>query len=282
MEGNLNSPRLAARLHTGILRAQLKIRTQFRQDVFENRRAVSILLDKESPVPMYVQIEEHLKRRMKQGEFTVGTAIPSERELTEMFDVSRMTVRQSIMNLVTEGLLYREKGRGTFVAAPKMEQPLSGLTSFTEDMLSRGMEPGTKLISFKKVVAEDDIAQALQLIVGDQVFAVKRIRYADHEPMAIERSYLPVKIVPELDLNRVEGSLYSFIEQHKELSISHALQSMEATLVNKEDAEFLQIDVPAAVIVIERVSYLTDEIPFEIVRSTYRADRYKFISEIRR
>ena len=240
------------------------------------------MLDKESPVPMYVQIEEHLKRRMKQGEFTVGTAIPSERELTEMFDVSRMTVRQSIMNLVTEGLLYREKGRGTFVAAPKMEQPLSGLTSFTEDMLSRGMEPGTKLISLKKVVAEDDIAKALQLIEGEQVFAVKRIRYADHKPMAIERSYLPVKIVPELDLNTVEGSLYSFIEQQKELSISHALQSMEATLVNKEDAEFLQISVPAAVIVIERVSYLTDEIPFEIVRSTYRADRYKFTSEIRR
>lgn len=240
------------------------------------------MLDKESPVPMYVQIEEHLKRRMKQGEFTVGTAIPSERELTEMFDVSRMTVRQSVMNLVTEGLLYREKGRGTFVAAPKMEQPLSGLTSFTEDMLSRGMEPGTKLISLKKVVAEDDIAKALQLIEGEQVFAVKRIRYADHKPMAIERSYLPVKIVPELDLNTVEGSLYSFIEQQKELSISHALQSMEATLVNKEDAEFLQISVPAAVIVIERVSYLTDEIPFEIVRSTYRADRYKFTSEIRR
>lgn len=108
------------------------------------------MLDKESPVPMYVQIEEYLKLRMKQGEFSVGTAIPSERELTEMFEVSRMTVRQSITNLVTEGLLYREKGRGTFVAAPKVEQPLSGLTSFTEDMLSRGMEPGTQLISLKK------------------------------------------------------------------------------------------------------------------------------------
>lgn len=132
------------------------------------------------------------------------------------------------------------------------------------------------------MIAEDDIAQALQLMEGEQVFAVKRIRYADHKPMAIERSYLPVKIVPELDLDAVEGSLYSFIEHQKELSISHALQSMEATLVNKEDAEFLQISVPAAVIVIERVSFLTGEMPFEIVRSTYRADRYKFISEIRR
>jgi GntR family transcriptional regulator len=243
---------------------------------------VSTLLDKGSPVPMYVQIEEHLKRRIKQGEYAVGKAIPSERELTEMFDVSRMTVRQSITNLVTEGLLYREKGRGTFVAAPKVEQPLSGLTSFTEDMLSRGMEPSTKLISFKKVGAEADIAQALLLVEGEQVFVVKRIRYADHKPMAIERSYLPVKIVPELDLQTVEGSLYSFIEHQKKLTISHASQSMEATLVNKVDAEFLQISTPSAVIVIERVSYLTNEVPFEIVRSTYRSDRYKFISEIRR
>lgn len=240
------------------------------------------MLDKESPVPMYVQIEEHLKRSIKQGEFEVGMAIPSERELTEMFDVSRMTVRQSITNLVTMGMLYREKGRGTFVATQKVEQPLNGLTSFTEDMLSRGMEPSAKLISFKRVVAEADIAKALQLVKGEQVFVVKRIRYADQKPMAIERSYLPVKIVPELDLDIVEGSLYSFIEHQKKLKISYALQSMEATLVNKEDAEFLHIGVPAAVIVIERVSFLTDEMPFEIVRSTYRADRYKFISEIRR
>ncbi|MFJ7936410.1 GntR family transcriptional regulator [Sporosarcina sp. NPDC096371] len=239
------------------------------------------MLDKQSPVPMYVQIEEHLKRRIVQGEFEVGMAIPSERELTELFDVSRMTVRQSITNLVTEGLLYREKGRGTFVASPKVEQPLSGLTSFTEDMLSRGMEPSTKLVRFKKVVAELDIAQALQLAEGEEVFVVKRIRHADDKPMAIERSYLPVKIVPELNLDAVEGSVYSFIENHQ-LAISHATQSMEATLVKKEDAELLQISVPSAVLLIERMSYLTNGMPFEIVRSMYRADRYKFISEIRR
>ena len=98
------------------------------------------------------------------------------------------------------------------------------------------------------MVAEADIAQALQLAEGEEVFVVKRIRYADDKPMAIERSYLPVKIVPELDLDTVEGSLYSFIEHQKQLTISHALQSMEATLVKKEDAEFLQISVPSAVI----------------------------------
>lgn len=240
------------------------------------------MLDKQSSVPMYVQIEEYLKKQILQGEFVIGLAIPSERELTDTFSVSRMTVRQSISNLVNEGLLYREKGRGTFVATPKIEQPLSGLTSFTEDMLSRGMKPSNKLISFEKMIPEMDIAYELQLSGDEEVFVVKRIRYADDKPMAIERSYLPVKLVPDLEVDKIEGSLYSFIEKDKRLTISHASQRMEAMLVKKEDAEFLEIRMPSAVLMIERISYLTNDVPIEIVRSIYRADRYKFISEIRR
>ncbi|MEK4403938.1 GntR family transcriptional regulator [Sporosarcina sp. FSL K6-6792] len=240
------------------------------------------MLDKQSPIPMYVQIEDYLKNQILQGDFVIGEAIPSERELTDTFDVSRMTVRQSITNLVNEGLLYREKGRGTYVATPKIEQPLSGLTSFTEDMLSRGMKPSNKLISFEKMIPEIDIMHELQLAKDEEVFVVKRIRYADDKPMAIERSYLPVKLVPNLESNDIEGSLYSFIEKDKRLIISHASQRMEAVLVKKEDAEFLQIFMPSAVLLIERISYLTNDVPIEIVRSTYRADRYKFISEIRR
>lgn len=240
------------------------------------------MLDKHSTVPMYVQIEEHLKLRIQQGEFAVGTAIPSERELTDMFGVSRMTVRQSITNMANNGLLYREKGRGTFVAAPKVEQPLSGLTSFTEDMLSRGMTPSNRLISFEKMMPYVDVAQKLQLGEGEEVFLVKRIRYADDKPMAIEKTYLPVKLVPTLDKDALTGSIYSFIEKDSQMTIGHAMQRMEAALVNEEDADLLQIDVPSAILIIERISYLTNGLPFEIVRSSYRADRYQFLSEIRR
>jgi len=231
---------------------------------------------------MYVQIEEHLKQRIQQGEFLVGTAIPSERELTEMFGVSRMTVRQSITNMVNSGLLYREKGRGTFVAAPKVEQPLSGLTSFTEDMLSRGMTPSNRLISFEKMMPYVDVAQKLRLGEGEEVFLVKRIRYADDKPMAIEKTYLPVKLVPSLDKDALTGSIYSFIEKDSQMTIGHAMQRMEAALVNEEDADLLQIEVPSAILIIERISYLTNGLPFEIVRSSYRADRYQFLSEIGR
>ena len=240
------------------------------------------VLDKQSHIPMYVQIGEELKRRIKDGEVAVGSAIPSERELTEQFGVSRMTVRQSITNLVNEGLLYREKGRGTFVASPKVEQPLNGLTSFTEDMKARGLTPSNKVIRFEKTQPEPDIAEELQLAPDEEVFTVERIRYANEKPMALERTYLPVKLFPALDGQALGGSLYSLIEQDHQHPISHASQRMEAALVKKEEAELLQIAMPAAILIIERVSYLTNGVPFEVVRSIYRADRYKFITEIQR
>lgn len=242
---------------------------------------MNAVLDKQSHIPMYAQIEEELERRIEQGEFSVGSAIPSERELTELFGVSRMTVRQSVTNLVNRGLLYREKGRGTFVASPKVEQPLIGMTSFTEDMKARGMAPSNKLIRFEKKMADPDIAQELQLDSREEVFLVERIRYADEKPMALERTYLPVKLFPKLSEDALNGSLYSLIEQ-QQLAISHASQRMEAALVKKEDAEYLQIAIPSAVLIIERTSYLTNGFPFEVVRSIYRADRYKFIAEIQR
>ncbi|MFP3357359.1 GntR family transcriptional regulator [Planococcus sp. SIMBA_143] len=240
------------------------------------------MLDKQSPIPIYIQIEEQLKQQIQQGDFSVGTSIPSERELSERFAVSRMTVRQSITNLVNDGLLYREKGRGTFVASPKVEQPLNGLTSFTEDMESRGMVPSSKLIGFEILEPEIDVAHELQLEQGDQVYFVERIRFADDKPMAIERTFLPVKRFPNLTEESFGGSLYAVIETEQQLKISRATQRMEAGLVKKEDAVLLEIQLPAAILIIERISYLEGDLPFEVVRSTYRADRYKFTTEIQR
>ncbi|AQU78360.1 GntR family transcriptional regulator [Planococcus faecalis] len=240
------------------------------------------MLDKQSPIPIYSQIEEQLKQQIQQGDFPIGTAIPSERELTERFGVSRMTVRQSITNLVNDGLLYREKGRGTFVASPKVEQPLNGLTSFTEDMKARGMVPSNKIIRFEILVPDIDIAADLRLAAADQVYFIERIRFADDKTMAIERTYLPVDRFPGLQPDLLQGSLYAMIENNQHLKISHATQRMEAGLVKKEDAELLQIKSPAAILMIERISYLAGDVPFEVVRSTYRADRYKFTTDIQR
>lgn len=144
------------------------------------------------------------------------------------------------------------------------------------------MVPSSKLIGFEILEPESDIAAYLQLAQGDKVYFVERIRFADDKPMAIERTYLPVERFPDLDQDSFQGSLYAMIEKDHQLTISRATQRMEAGLVKKDDAELLQIKPPAAILMIERISYLAGEQPFEVVRSTYRADRYKFTTDIKR
>ena len=240
------------------------------------------MIDKKSHVPIYIQIEEEIKRKIFLGEYKEGEAIPSERHLTEIFDVSRMTVRQSINNLVSSGLLYREKGRGTFVSSPKLEQSLNSLTSFTEDMLSRGYKPSSKIINFEKLIPPNEIAKDLLLDEGEEVYFVMRIRNADEIPMAIERTYIPVKLFPNLDEEKLDGSFYRLVEMDYGYKIGHAMQQLEAALVKKEDRKYLQLNETAVVLMMKRMSYLSDNRPFELVQSSYRADRYKFYNQIKR
>jgi len=240
------------------------------------------MINKRSHIPVYMQIEEQLKKKIAEGIYKVGQVIPSERELALQYDVSRMTVRQAITNLVNDGLLYREKGRGTFVSSPKLEQPLNGLTSFTEDMLARGMVPSSQLVKFERKPAPFELAQDLLIESGEDVYSIMRIRNADGEPMAIERTYLPAKLFPGLTAEKLQTSLYSLIESHYQLTIGNAIQQMEAALTTKEDAQFLHIPPSGVVLLIKRTSFLDSGQPFEIDRSVYRADRYKFISEIQR
>src|SRR5713226_4658565 len=109
-------------------------------------------IDRQSPIPMYYQIMNQLREKISAGEYTVDSALPPERELVESYQVSRMTIRQAISELVNEGILVGRRGIGTFVAPPKIEQPLNRLTSFTEDMAQRGMQGGSRRVSFKEIV----------------------------------------------------------------------------------------------------------------------------------
>ncbi|MBA2174208.1 GntR family transcriptional regulator [Halobacillus locisalis] len=240
------------------------------------------MVNKQSPMPMYYQIEEDLKQRMDRGEFASGDMIPSERELSLHYDVSRMTVRQAMSNMVNDGFLYREKGKGTFVAEKKIEQPLQGMTSFTEDMKQRGMKASSRLLGFETIVAPPEISRKLDLNDEEKVYRVQRIRFADQVPMAIETTFVPVNLLPTLTEQTVQGSLYHFVEAELELKIEKATQMIEATIADADQAELLQVASQSAVLHIERHSVLNDGTPFEVVKSAYRADRYKFISDIYR
>jgi GntR family transcriptional regulator len=240
------------------------------------------MIDKSSPIPIYYQLEEFIKKQIENGELQPDEAIPSEREYAERYQISRMTVRQAINNLVNEGYLYRQKGRGTFVSKQKVEQRLHGLTSFTEDMLERGMKPSSKLLSFEVIPAGLETASHLKLKKNTPVYEIKRVRLADDVPMALETTYVPANLVKGLTEEIIHQSLYSYIEEKLNLVISEAFQQIEASIAKESEIKHLQIEKGSPILLILRTSYLHDGTPFEFVKSAYRADRYKFVHTLKR
>ncbi|WP_153125597.1 GntR family transcriptional regulator [Peribacillus tepidiphilus] len=240
------------------------------------------MIDKNSPIPIYHQLEEYIKSQIECGALKVDEAIPSEREYAERYQISRMTVRQAINNLVNEGYLYRQKGRGTFVNKQKVEQKLQGLTSFTEDMLERGMKPSSKLLSFQIIPADIQVASRLKLKENTPVYEIQRVRLADDVPMALETTYLPANLVKGLTEEIINQSLYKYIEDTLLLTISEAAQQIEAASAKEIEVKHLEIEKGSPVLLILRTSYLQDGTPFEFVKSAYRADRYKFVHTMKR
>jgi GntR family transcriptional regulator len=239
------------------------------------------MIDKTLPLPLYYQIEEAIKQKIDKGDWESGFMISSEREFAETFEVSRMTVRQAINNLVNDGYLTRKKGKGTFVSGNKIEQKLLGLTSFTEDMKARGFRPASKLVSFQIVEANRSVAKALNISQDDQVYEIKRVRLANDVPMAIEMTYVPVRLIALKEIHIQEGSLYSKVE-NAGFEIDYATQSLEASIARDAESDILEIAKGAPVLLIKRQTYLTTGEPLEVVHSVYRGDRYKFMIDMKR
>jgi GntR family transcriptional regulator len=240
-------------------------------------------IDKRSPIPMYYQIMRQLLEKISDGEFAVESALPPERELAEAYRVSRMTVRQAIAELVNEGVLVRRKGIGTFVAPPKMEQTLSRLTSFTEDMAQRGMKAGARVISFEKIVPEPTIRKTLGLDTADRAFECVRVRLADDEPMALETTTLAVALCPELRREDLENqSLYTVLAERWGVRLDYSTQSIEPALASHYEASLLHVPVGSPLLLMHRITFDQDGRVVEHVKSLYRGDRYKFVIELRR
>lgn len=240
------------------------------------------MINKSSPIPIYHQLEEKIKAQIEESEIAPGDLLPSEREYAEMYDISRMTVRQAISKLVNDGYVYRKKGTGTFVSQRKIEQPLQGLTSFSEDMKRRGMTPGNELVEFKVIPAPEHVAYALNIPQGEPVYEIQRIRLADSTPMALETNYLSENRIKGLTKEIVQTSLYEYVESRLKLNISHATQLIESSIVTPREKELLQVKKGAPVLLIQRNTFLEDGTPLEIVKSAYRADRYRFMIDMQR
>ena len=240
------------------------------------------MIDKKSPVPIYHQLEELIKRQIDSGQLKPNQAIPSEREYSEQFQISRMTVRQALTNLVNEGLLYRKKGTGTFISERKVEQVLQGLSSFSEEMMERGLTPSSAILSYEIVPASSTVAQKLKIELESPVLQIERIRFADDVPMAIETAYMPKHLAEGFSEELAKDSIYQFIKEKLSLEIDEAYQEMEAVIASEHEAKSLQIKKGSPILKITQVTYLEDHTPFEYVKSSFRADRYRFKLQLKR
>ncbi len=240
-------------------------------------------IDKHSPIPMYYQIMNQLRAKISEGEYAVNSTLPPERELVETYQVSRMTIRQAISELVNEGILIRRKGIGTFVAPPKLEQPLSSLTSFTEDMAQRGMKAGAHIVSFKETSPDPAIRKTLGLSAEDKVFECVRLRLADEEPMALETTTLVASICSGLQREDLENqSLYKVLAERWGIELDYATQSLEPILAPSHEATLLHIAPGSPLLLMHRISYDQNDRAVEHVKSLYRGDRYKIVTELHR
>jgi GntR family transcriptional regulator len=215
------------------------------------------------------------------GALEVGAAIPPERRLAADLGVSRPTLRAAIEELVREGLLLRRHGSGTYVAEPKIALPLT-MTSFSEDMRQRGMRPGSRVLKFESQSAGPKLGARLRVSPVDPVWAIRRLRLADDETMAIEFLHVPQRIAPDLTQRDLEGhSFYDLLAQRYGTVVVAGTQTIEPTVTNDEEAEVLGVPVHAPAFLFERTSTSERGEVVEFVRSIYRGDRYRLVTELR-
>jgi len=239
-------------------------------------------INRNSKIPYYQQLYEILRSEIEQGGWQPGDLLPPESELISTYQLSRNTVREVMDMLVNEGFIYRERGRGTFVAQPKMEQALVRIINFTQDMQQRGLSPSSRILESSLLTAPADIAEALQVPESAELGLLKRLRLGNQKPMSVEEAYFIHARCPGFlerhDYTRT--SLREALEQDYGLRWLRAKQIIRAITAPKDIALLLQVTSHAPLLMIERVTYAEDDRPAEFLRAYYRGDRYSLYNEL--
>ena len=233
-------------------------------------------LDESSSLPLYQQLQRALRDAIDSRVLSTDDALPPERDLADELAVSRITVRKAIDGLVDEGLLIRRQGSGTFVCA-RVEKNFAKLTSFSEDMRSRGRRPHSVWLKRAAGMVTPEESLTLRSSPGTPVFRFHRIRYADDAPMALEYATVLAACLPALDA--VDTSLYEALERNGNRPV-RALQRLRAVLFTLEQAKLLRAQERDPGLLVERVGYLKDGRAIEFSQSFYRGDTYDFVAEL--
>jgi GntR family transcriptional regulator len=242
------------------------------------------MIDPYAAVPKYYQLASILRQQIDNGEWQPRQPIPSERQLEVLYNVSRTTIREAIDYLTRQGYLYREHGRGTFVSPPKLQKALMELTSFSEDLLKRGIRPGQIIREISTVIPPASILQRLELTPGTPMLKLERIRLGNDVPIGLQTSFLVLE--PGQGITRAEmeeaGSLYKLLQEKFHIIPSEADETLEVTVATKEEAELLQIEEGAPLLLSERVLFAQNRRPVEYVKILYRGDRYRYYVRLTR
>ena len=226
--------------------------------------------------PRYLRLAKAFAERIKSGELPPGDSLPPERKIAELFGVSRVTVRRALERLAADGLIDQRQGSGTYVA-PRLQQPLSVLTSFSEDVRARGMTPESTVLDRGTGLAAPEEAIGLGLKPGQPVARIARLRQADGIPLAIETSAIVIDALPAPE--RLAGSLYDALAAGGMRPV-RAIQRLSAVALDERTAALLAVEPRSPGLYIVRVGYLADGRPVEYTRSYFRGDRWDFVAEL--
>ncbi len=235
------------------------------------------MIDKNSPIPLYHQIKQDIKEKIKSNKYAVNDPIPSESELISLYNVSRMTVRLAIDELEKEGYVKKIQGKGTFVKKKKLTQELNSISSWSETVKSQGIIADTKVLEAKEILANEEIAEQMKVPPGTPLYSIKRIKSVENEPIGISQVYLLAQIVPSIINDPgISDSIYAVMETKYNIELSTATEVVEAKAADEVESSLLNINVGSPVISVTRLTTDAFGRIIEYSRIISRADMYAY------
>ncbi len=242
-------------------------------------------IDHQNPLPLYHQLKRLIQKRIESGDLKPGDVLPTDRDLEQQYSLSRITIRQALSDLAREGYITRGRGRPTAVAQPKfLDERIDWLGGFLAGFRSQGHATRTQVLDSQRASAPPKVAAVLGLRDGNQVLLTRRLIYVDNEPIAVVTDYLAaapgVTIVPE-EVERYV-SVYDYLEARLGLRLVRGEKTLEAVIVNEEEARLLDMKTGAPVFLAQTIAFTEEGAPMLYIKASYRGDRYKYHVALRR
>ena len=229
-------------------------------------------------LPAYMKIHDQIKKEIDEEIWKIGQRLPSERDLAEQFEVSRMTLRQATTLLVEEGVLERRMGSGTFVASTRVQEKMRGTTSFTEIIKAQGKTPSSQLISYRRTLPSKEEVEKLEIEKTENIIRMERVRYANHIPVVYEVASIPEKFIKNFNKEEITSHFFQTLQKHG-YKIGKSQQTIYARLAKERIAHYLEIPKGHAILGLTQISYFDNGTAFEYVKSQYVGERFEFYLE---